>query len=58
MTTNEQILTQLWVTAGESIDHQRLRIFRLMTAPQQREVLEQIERERPTKTNETTRVIA
>lgn len=51
---NEQLLAQLWEKAGMVIDEQRLRIFRLMTASQQREILdEQIEREQRTKPTKT-----
>ena len=55
--TNEQRLAQLWAYAGQSIDEQRLRIFRLMTANEQREILEQIEqieREQTMKINKNT----
>lgn len=50
---NEQILSQLWDTAGQSIDEQRLRIFRIMTASQQREILESIKRDSMNQTNIT-----
>lgn len=53
MMSNEQLLTQLWAASGLAIDEQWLRIFKLMTATQQREILEQIEREAMNQTNKT-----
>ena len=55
--SNEQRLAQLWDQAGQSIDEQRLRIYRLMNAKQQREILKQIERELTKQTNKNTGVL-
>lgn len=55
--SNEQRLIALWVTAGQSIDPQRLRIFRLMTAYQQREIVATIERELTTYRNREQQVV-
>ena len=52
--SNEQRLAQLWDQAGQVIDPQRLRIFGLMTAREQREILKQIERELTNQTNKNT----
>ena len=58
--SNEQILTQLWARSGLDIDEQRLRIFRIMSARQQREILEWIldliKRESTNQTNKKTEV--
>ena len=54
--SNEHILAQLWAHAGQSIDEQRLRIFRIMTASQQREVLDKIERESTNQANKNKEV--
>ncbi|MCF7960758.1 MAG: hypothetical protein K9M08_08440 [Pirellula sp.] len=54
--SNEQ-LAKLWEQAGMVIDEQRLRIFRLMTASQQREILAQIEREQANQTNKNKGIL-
>jgi hypothetical protein len=50
--SNEQILAQLWASSGLAIDEQRLRIFKLMTVSQQREILESIKRESTNQNNQ------
>ena len=44
-TANEQTLVQLWNQAGHAIDETRLRIFKLMSDCEQREILESIAKE-------------
>ncbi len=55
--SNTAILVDLWAKSGQSIDQQRLRIFKLMTSNEQREILEQIERELTMKTNENKGIL-
>ena len=55
--SNEQLLAKLWEQAGMVIDEQRLRIFRLMTASQQREIIAQIEREQANQTNKNKGIL-
>lgn len=43
--SNEQTLVQLWTQAGQSIDEQRLRIFRLLSESEQRAIIESIAQE-------------
>ena len=38
--SNEQTLCQLWQQAGQTIDEQRLRIFRLLSVSEQRAIIE------------------
>ena len=38
--TNSEVLINLWRQAGQSIDEQRLRIFRLLSDREQRAIIE------------------
>jgi len=55
--SNEQLLAKLWEQAGQSVDQQRLRIYRLMSPDQQREILAQIEREQANQTNKNKGIL-
>jgi len=44
-TENEERLIALWALAGQAIDEQRLRIFRLMSQAEQKAILESVANE-------------
>jgi hypothetical protein len=55
--SNEQLLAKLWEQAGQSVDQQRLRIYRLLSPDQQREIIAQIEREQANQTNKNKGIL-
>ena len=47
--TNGEVLINLWQQAGQTIDEQRLRIFRLLSESEQRAIIQLVALENSTK---------